>query len=347
VTKVEIKRAPRANDGAGVIGGDGLVYIGNAVFVKGARPDVASAYPAYPRADTAGWGYMLLTNLMPAGGNGGFRLYAIAEDTSGRRTTLGWKDIVSDNASSAKPFGTIDTPAQGGLVSGSAYANFGWALTPPPKEIPRDGSTMWVWVDSLPVGHPVYNQFRQDIYDLFPGYLNRDGAVGYYYLDTTKLSNGMHTIAWSVVDNAGESQGIGSRYFEVENVGGEVGGAFFGGMYVEDQSGLLRIEMEGEKEREVEELDYVEVKLRGEGGERFVGWGEDVTQGLPVGSTLEEKKGIFHWRIGPGFLGRHVLHFAVCRGNFISPSVEVAITVLPKSFKKERIKDRVDVRKIK
>ncbi|MDH7513940.1 MAG: Ig-like domain-containing protein [Clostridiales bacterium] len=347
VSKVQIMRAPHVNDAQGVIGGDGLVYIGDAVFVKGARPDVASAYPAYPRSDTAGWGYMLLTNLMPAGGNGSFRLYAVAEDTNGRRTTLGWKDIVSNNASSTKPFGAIDTPAQGGVVSGRAYVNFGWALTPPPKEIPRDGSTMWVWIDSLPVGKPVYNQFRQDIYDLFPNYINRDGAVGYYYLDTTKLTNAVHTIAWSVVDNAGESQGIGSRYFEVENVGGEVGGAFLGGIYVEDQSGRLRIEVEGKREIEVEELDYVKIKLLGEGGERFVGWGEDKTRPLPVGSTLEEKKGVFHWRIGPGFLGRHVLHFAVCRGNLISQAAEVIITILPKSFEKERIKGRVDVRKIK
>jgi hypothetical protein len=144
-----------------------------------------------------------------------------------------------------------------------------------------------------------------------------------------------------VVDNGGEAQGIGSRYFEVENVGGQVGGAFLGGKYVEDQSGGLKVEVEGKKEREVEELDYVEVRLKGEGGERFVGWGEDRTKGLPVGSTLEEKKGVFHWRIGPGFLGRHVLNFAVCRGNFISPVVEVAISIKPKKYEKpELLRDK-------
>jgi hypothetical protein len=41
--------------------------------------------------------------------------------------------------------------------------------------------------------------------------------VGYYYLDTTTLSNGLHTIAWTVTDNAGNAQGIGSRYFNVQN----------------------------------------------------------------------------------------------------------------------------------
>jgi hypothetical protein len=348
VRKVEIKRAADVEDAPGVIGSDGLVYIGDAVFVKGARPDVAATHPAYPRADSAGWGYMILTNFLPRGGNGNFRLYAIAEDTTGRRVTLGWKDIVGDNAGSTKPFGTIDTPAPGGLVSGSSYANFGWALTPLPKEIPRDGSTLDVWVDSLPIGKPVYNQYRQDIYDLFPEYKNRDGAVGYYYLDTTKLTNGVHTIAWSVVDDAGESQGIGSRYFEVQNVGSGVSVTPAAGMYVEDWSGFLRVSVKGEQEIKVRELDYVVVRLGGEGGTRYVGWGEDVTKGLPVGSTLEEEKGVFHWMIGPGFLGRHVLHFAVCRDNVISPPVEVTITILPKSYyNRERNKGKVDLRRSK
>jgi hypothetical protein len=67
------------------------------------------------------------------------------------------------------------------------------------------------------MGHPVYNNYRVDIATLFPGLQNSDGAVGYFYLDTTKLTNGVHTIAWSVTDSAGNDQGIGSRYFTVQN----------------------------------------------------------------------------------------------------------------------------------
>ena len=36
-------------------------------------------------------------------------------------------------------------------------------------------------------------------------------------LDTTSLANGIHTIAWSVTDNQGRADGIGSRYFWVQN----------------------------------------------------------------------------------------------------------------------------------
>ena len=72
-----------------------------------------------------------------------------------------------------------------------------------------------VYIDGVPVGHPTYNQFRGDIAALFPGLNNSDGAVGYFMIDRTALSNGVHTISWGVTDNAGNAEGIGSRYFTV------------------------------------------------------------------------------------------------------------------------------------
>ncbi len=57
--------------------GKNLVYIGDAVFVEGARPDVQQAYPGYPMNDKAGWGCMMLTNFLPGGGNGIFKIHAI------------------------------------------------------------------------------------------------------------------------------------------------------------------------------------------------------------------------------------------------------------------------------
>jgi hypothetical protein len=86
--------------------------------------------------------------------------------------------------------------------------------------IPLDGSTITVWVDGLPVGHPVYNNYREDIAGLFPTLANAGGAVGYFHLDTTALADGVHTIAWSARDNAGNEDGIGSRYFTVQNSSG-------------------------------------------------------------------------------------------------------------------------------
>jgi len=196
------------------------VFIGDATLVKGARPDVEAAYPAYPQNDKAGWGYMLLTNMLPGGGNGPFQLLAYATDTTGHEILLGSKSITCNNAAATLPFGAIDTPVQGGTASGSAFSNFGWALTPQPKSIPIDGSTITVWVDGLPKGHPVYNNYRADVATLFPGYANSNGAVGYFYLNTTGYADGVHTIAWSVSDSAGATDGIGSRYFTIQNAAG-------------------------------------------------------------------------------------------------------------------------------
>ena len=46
---------------------------------------------------------------------------------------------------------------------------------------------------------------------------NGSGAIGVFNLDTTKLTNGLHTIAWSVTDDHGRADGIGSRFFTVQN----------------------------------------------------------------------------------------------------------------------------------
>jgi len=196
------------------------VYIGEAPFIRGARPDVEVAYPTYPQNDRSGWGYMLLTNMLPNSGNGTFQILAYATDTGGHEVLLGSKSIICNNQNAVLPFGAIDTPSQVGTAFGNSFANFGWVLTPQPKSIPTDGSTITVWIDSLPLGHPVYNNYRADIAGLFPGYANSNGAVGYYYLNTTGYTDGVHTIAWSVSDSAGAIDGIGSRYFTIQNAGG-------------------------------------------------------------------------------------------------------------------------------
>jgi hypothetical protein len=201
---VDISREPVTGEPAG-----NLIFIGTAVFVADARPDVQAMFSTYPFSYRAGWGYQMLTNFLPnasgsgAPGNGTYKIHAIAHNKGGTQVDLGTKTITVDNAHAAKPFGTIDTPSQGGTPSGNAYLNFGWALTQNPNIIPIDGSTITVVIDGQLVGHPTYNNFRSDIATLFPGYMNSGGAVGFYYLDTTQLATGVHTISWNVFDNVG------------------------------------------------------------------------------------------------------------------------------------------------
>jgi Viral BACON domain len=194
----------------------GDVFIGNATLIVGARPDVQAMYAAYPNASRAGWGLQVLTNMLPGGGNGTYTLRVYADDVDGHRTLLGARTITCNNARATMPFGSIDTPGQGATVSGTVV-NFGWALTPNPAMIPFDGSTIDVLIDGVVVGHPAYGFARTDIDGMFPGYANTGHAVGNFSIDTTKLSNGLHTIAWVVHDSLGATQGIGSRFFTVAN----------------------------------------------------------------------------------------------------------------------------------
>jgi hypothetical protein len=257
---------------------------------------------------------------------------------------LGTKQITSDNANRVQPFGTIDTPDQGEVISGT-YINFGWALTPFPKMIPTDGSTVWISIDGVFIANADYNHFRQDIYDSFPGYLNSSGAVGFMYLDSTSYSNGVHNIGWYAVDNNGDADGFGSRFFEIQNTGGAsvLNGRTDASKYGVDTSGRLRISVEGQPVMEAEQLERIKIVLKGEGGNRIIGWGADETKSLPVGSTLDSEDGVFYWSIGPGFLNRHVLHFAVSDGTYRSNPVQVVVNVVPKRFnrlpKKIKIKD--------
>lgn len=128
-----------------------LVFVGDANFVSGARPDIESLFPALPATQTAGWGFLVLTPMLPNvtaglpnGGEGSITFYVFALDQDSQRFSMLGRSFVPANAgyndattismvnvsqSLVKPFGAIDTPAQGATVSGTVN-NFGWALTP-------------------------------------------------------------------------------------------------------------------------------------------------------------------------------------------------------------------------
>jgi parallel beta-helix repeat protein len=211
VESVKIYRGPVPGEGGS------RVYIGDALLVEGARPDIETAFPGYPNNSRAGWGYMMLTHFLPNSGNGTFTFYAVVKDSGGHEVTLGSKTITCDNINAVKPFGAIDTPIQGGIAAGSSFRNHGWVLTPMPNKIAEDGSTIHVYVDGVALGHPVYNVYRSDIAALFPGYANSHGAHAYFDFDTTAYTNGVHTIYWTAQDSAGNIDGIGSRYFTIKN----------------------------------------------------------------------------------------------------------------------------------
>jgi hypothetical protein len=191
-------------------GGAAQIFVGLGTFIEGARPDVAAAYPNYPRNNKAGWGLMVLTNLLPNQGNGVYTFTAYGRDVEGLTVLLGSRTMTCTNAAATLPFGAIDTPTQGGVAAGNSYVNFGWALTQNPKSIPVDGSTMTVLVDGVALGNVDYNHFRPDIATMFPGLANSNGAVGFRILDTTAMTDGLHTVSWTVRDSGNNIDGGGT-----------------------------------------------------------------------------------------------------------------------------------------
>ncbi|MCP5101726.1 MAG: BACON domain-containing protein [bacterium] len=293
--------------------GGSMIYIGDAVFVEGARPDVEQAYPDYPMNYRAGWGYMMLTNFLPGGGNGTFTIYAVAEDKEGNQVTLGSKTITCDNAHAVKPFGAIDTPLQGGTASGTSYRNQGWLLTPLPNTIPTDGSTISVLVDGQNLGNPTYNIYRSDIAGFFPGYSNSGGAAAYFDFDTTAYDNGVHTIAWSATDNAGNTDGIGSRYFTIQNSGNREHSSTLLPFYPSTLPSHSTINIE------TRELERVVVPL----GKGYRG------HSLPIGSSFNGEEGVFYWQPGPGFVGTYDFEFTGENGGKRLIQ-KIKITIVPK-----------------
>ncbi len=335
VQKVTICRAAVTGETApidGNCGGNAQIFVGSGVFIDGSRPDVQVAFPTFPQSSKGGWGFMVLTNTLPGQGNGSFVFSSYAHDLDGHVTLLGTRTMACDNAHATLPFGSIDTPNQGETIAGSSYVNFGWVLTQQPKIVPVDGSTISVSVDGTTLGTVSYNHPRADIAAIFPGYRNTDGPVGFRMIDTTVLSNGLHTIVWTATDNAGLTGGIGSRFFRVSNgasaltMAAEVAPPRLEGLPIDrtpivgrrgwSHDAAIRGYAVGSSGRTIvrgEEIDRFELWLAPDlfDGVTYTGYLRvgDALTALPVGSQLNSSTGTFVWSPGVGFVGAYDLVF--------------------------------------
>jgi Viral BACON domain len=342
----------------------GLSYIGEAVFVEGARPDVEDAYPSHPQNTRAGWGYMLLTNFLP---DGVTVLTVIAKDSTGYEVVLGSKTVTIDNENATKPFGAIDSPGQGGEASGKVYRNNGWALTPNPNMVPKDGSTIQVYVDGIFQGTAIYDLYRSDIAEAFPNYINSQGAWAYLDLNTTGFKNGIHTIEWLVTDNANNKDGIGSRFFTIKNLGARSAGSAitpskpapfrpYGlsrsrlskdfNLIVQDFSSPIKMSTgydqdsgkeifpaaDGKINLTCKPLERIKITIddNPQPGKYYSGYMKvgDQLRRLPIGSTIDHKAGVFYWQMGPGFIGQYQLVFFVTE-NGMTRKKEMNVNILP------------------
>ena len=218
VMSVAVYRSPVAGEGAGD------VFIGNAVRLDDARPDIEAVFPNSPFHYRTGWGYLMLTNFLPNGGDGAYLLKVFATDREGNRTLIGMRSIVGQNSTATRPFGAIDTPDQGESVSGTV-ANFGWVLVRTPY-LASPGATSFATRQRRHrrrrrrYAERMDQQVRPDrtlSQSTYPG-VNK--ALGVFSFDSTVYANGVHTLAWGVTADNAQSDGIGSRYFTIVNGSG-------------------------------------------------------------------------------------------------------------------------------
>jgi photosystem II stability/assembly factor-like uncharacterized protein len=311
----------------------GKVFLANATFVDGARPDVEGLNPNTPSAYRAGWGYLLLTRGLWNQGNGTYTLHAFAFDQEDNLGTIGSKTVIVSNDTATKPFGSIDTPPIGGDASGP---NFGWALTPKVNGVATckiQPSGVQVSIDSGPLQPVVFGDARTDIAGAFTGFSNTPAAGGHFIFDWSTLSNGPHTIGWLITDDCNRADGVGSRFFNVTGGTSVLAGfrlkaeathpnpvvsAFrrnefddqvlvargYGELPVVVQPGLG-----GWRTIEVRQGDRIEVRLpRGFDAAHQLGPNGE-RRPLPIGTTWDAASGTFYWQPAPGFLGRYRILF--------------------------------------
>jgi hypothetical protein len=217
-------------------------------------------------------------------------------------------------------------------------------------------------VDAVKRGNVNYNIYREDIAGYFPGYANSDGAAGYFYLDTTAYADGVHTISWAAQDNAGNIDGIGSRYFSIQNTAGRGNPSWLpGSARTTLPGGILDIAdihvdysspvsiKKGHNQNtepldiypaedgiitvEIQELERIEMIVGAQSippiewvGYQLAG---DIITPLPIGSTFDKDNAIFYWQPGPGFVGRYDLVFIQnSQQGRMKKTIEV--TILPR-----------------
>jgi hypothetical protein len=335
----------------------GLVFLGNATFVEDMRPDVVAAFPANPQSYRAGWGYLLLTNMLPFLGNGTFKLTMFADDADGHSKQLGTRTITCANSSSTQPFGAIDTPAPGETVAGNIYTSYGWVLSRGPRHADHpDGGSTVAFIDGKPIGSPNGWVPRNDLSALFPAaqYPGIKNALAVLAFDTTTLTNGLHTMSWSVTDDNGVSAGIGSRFFRVFNgsstslelspaltassmlsLTDEVASARVDATPIPARRGYsldapfrrYHADAAGLVTMQAEEIDRLELQTHGS-TEGYMMSGHDLRP-LPIGSHLDPSTGVFVWQPGVGFIGNYDLVFVRRNGSRLDRQ-DVRIVLNPK-----------------
>jgi hypothetical protein len=174
----------------------------------GNRQDVCTAKGNVPGCPNLGWDYLLDTTQFA---DGTHTLGITVTDASGAKFTTAQSFTTSNYGGNLPTHVMIDSPASQGATLMGWVSLAGWAL--------NDNAAInavTVSIDGQAAQSATYGAGRPDVAAAFPG---RPGSPNFgwsYFLDTTTLANGQHTLIVSAMAANGE-RALVSRKFSVAN----------------------------------------------------------------------------------------------------------------------------------
>jgi hypothetical protein len=170
---------------------DGLLPV--AAMYGISRPDVCALYSGGAGCPNVGFLFTLNTTSLTPGNH---TVNVTARDSDNPPNAA--SSNVTINIGSGHSF-NLDTPANGSVVSGVVTIS-GWALAPAGTQI----NAIKVYLDGNQIGLGNYGVLRPDVCAVYPGGTGCPNVGFSFYLDTTSLSPGLHTIGVvaSIADGA-------------------------------------------------------------------------------------------------------------------------------------------------
>lgn len=174
-----------------------------------ARWDVMQAYPWYMGTPAERPGFRTGFDASQLT-DGAHSLFIRVEFADGEVRDFGQRTVTVDGAINQPPFGEIQYPGENQPMNG-VFPVMGWALDDGEVEMVE------ILVDGLTYSGAIYGEPTPEIRNRFPSRPDAARAGFLFNLNTSRLTNGLHTIAVRVWDTEGASRVIGRRRVQVFN----------------------------------------------------------------------------------------------------------------------------------
>ncbi len=179
------------------------------------RLDIEKQFPGLPNSPHSGWRFVLdIGELMAFGyGPGAHTITIRSGDLFGQVVNIAEMPVnfsCDEDLGNENSFGLIGYPGNGLTYFGTIETR-GWALD-------WEGiSSIQVYIDGALQGLATAGISSPGVNAQYPGYPESTIANWSFFLDTTRLSNGRHSINVVVVDDTGATTLIGERDIQIGN----------------------------------------------------------------------------------------------------------------------------------